>query len=205
MPAAPRSFPPSVERKMLFVMKLICGTSNAKLIGNASLRICLLLMLSRRSWGFIMFLSSSDGSETTLRNAIHKMHRCLCSPRGCEIYSIIAALMTKPVFNIAGSSIDGDTIGSSLLLMEVNETSFTYIIVDKTQKLLAAAYFVLSQVDGRHAADSIRDIIDAHEALQHDYKQAVVVYNFSESSLVPDSMYRNEMNRDLADLLFGNL
>jgi hypothetical protein len=145
------------------------------------------------------------GSETTIRTAIHKIRKCLCSPRGCEIYSIIAALMTKPVFNIAASSIDGDTIGSSLLLMEVNETSFTYIIVDETQKLLAAAYFVLPQVDGRHVADSIRDIIDAHGILQHDYKQAVVVYNFSESSLVPDSMYRNEMNRDLADLLFGNL
>jgi hypothetical protein len=112
--------------------------------------------------------------------------------------------MTKPVFNIAGSNIDADTVANSLLLMEVNETSFTYVIVDEMQKLVSAAYFVLPQVDSRHIADSIRDIIDAQEVLQHDYKQAVVVYNFLESTLVPGAMYHNEMNRDLIELLFGN-
>jgi hypothetical protein len=88
--------------------------------------------------------------------------------------------------------------------MEVNESSFTYVIVDDQQNLLSAAYYVLSHVDGRNLSDAIRDIIDGQEVLHHEFRQAVVVYNFPEGTLVPDSVYHHEVNRDVIDLLFGN-
>src|SRR4030095_12860411 len=113
--------------------------------------------------------------------------------------------MTNPVFIIEGATIDAQASESALLLMEVNETSFLYVIVDKNQKLWRAAYFALSPAEGRNLADAIREIVDAQEILQHDFRQSVVVYNFSETTLIPGSVYNHEANRDLIDLLFGNL
>jgi hypothetical protein len=113
--------------------------------------------------------------------------------------------MTNPVFIIEGAEIDAHASESALLLMEVNETSFIYVIVDENQKLLRAAYFSLSPAEGRNLADAIREIVDTQEILQHDFRQSVVVYNFSETTLIPGSVYNHEANRDLVDLLFGNL
>ena len=113
--------------------------------------------------------------------------------------------MTNPVFIIEGATIDAHASESALLLMEVNETSFIYVIVDENQKLLRAAYFALSPAEGRNLADAIREIVDSQEILQHDFRQSVVIYNFSETTLIPGSVYNHEANRDLIDLLFGNL
>jgi hypothetical protein len=113
--------------------------------------------------------------------------------------------MTKPIFNISASQVDPDASEKALLLMEVNESSFSYVIVDDQQNLLAAAYYVLSHVEGRNLAEAIKDIIDAHEILHNPFREAVVVYNFPESTLVPDGVYHHEANRDVMDLLFGNL
>jgi hypothetical protein len=113
--------------------------------------------------------------------------------------------MTKPIFNITGSSVSAETCAGALLLMEVNETSFSYIVLGEDQKLLEAAYFILSHPEGRNLADSIRDIVDAQEILQNEFRESVVVYNFSETTLVPGSFYHHDANRDLMDLLFGNL
>ena len=112
--------------------------------------------------------------------------------------------MIKPVFNIAGPEVDPQSSASCLLLMEVNETSFTYVIVDDQQKLLSAAYYVLSH-DSRNLAEAIRDIIDAQNQLHNEFREAVVVYNFPEGTLIPDLAYHHDVNRDLMDLLFGNL
>ncbi len=89
--------------------------------------------------------------------------------------------------------------------MEVNETSFSYIVVDEDQKLLVAAYFILSHSEGRNLADTIREIVDAQDILQNDFRESAVVYNFSETTLVPGPFYHHDTNRDLMDLLFGNL
>ena len=113
--------------------------------------------------------------------------------------------MTKPVFSISGAEINAETSAQATLLMEVNESAFSYVIVDENKKLLTAAYFVLSHTEGRNLADTIRDIVDSQEILQLDFKESIVVYNFSESTLVPGTFYNHDANRDLVDLLFGNL
>jgi len=113
--------------------------------------------------------------------------------------------MTKPVFNISGADITAETSSQATLLMEVNESAFSYVIVDESKKLLTAAYFVLNHTEGRNLADNIRDIVDTQEVLQLDFKESVVVYNFSESTLVPGGFYNHDANRELVELLFGNL
>jgi Protein of unknown function (DUF3822) len=113
--------------------------------------------------------------------------------------------MTKPVFNISEVSVNAEVSALSTLLMEVNESAFSYVIVDEQKKLMMAAYFVLNHTEGRNLADAIRDIVDHQEVLQFDFKESVVVYNFSDTTLIPASVYNHEANRDLIDLLFGNL
>jgi hypothetical protein len=113
--------------------------------------------------------------------------------------------MTKPIFNISGSSVSAEDCARALLLMEVNETSFSYIVVDEDQKLLVAAYFILGHNEGKNLADAIREIVEGQELLQNDFRESVVVYNFAETTLVPGPYYHHDTNRDLMDLLFGNL
>jgi len=113
--------------------------------------------------------------------------------------------MTKPIFNISSSPVSAEACANALLLMEVNESSFSYIVVGEEKNLLQAAYFILGHADGRNLAESIREIVDAQEILQNDFRESVVVYNFSETTLVPGSFYHHDANRDLMDLLFGNL
>lgn len=113
--------------------------------------------------------------------------------------------MTKPVFNISGADINAETSAQSTLLMEVNESAFSYVVVGEDKKLLCAAYFVLNHTEGRNVVDAIRDIVDSQEILQLDFKESVVVYNFSESTLVPGAFYNHDVNRDLIELLFGHL
>src|SRR5438874_10239859 len=104
--------------------------------------------------------------------------------------------MIKPVFNITGSAIDGDTFGQSILLMEVNETSFSYVILGPDSKLLVAAYYVLTHAEGRNLTEAIRQIVDGQDILQQEFRQAIVVYNFSETTLVPAKWYHHEVNRE---------
>ena len=113
--------------------------------------------------------------------------------------------MTKPVFNISASYVDAETSEKALLLMEVNESSFSYVIMDDQQNMLSTAYFVITHVEGRNLAEGLKDIIEANEILQLPFREAVVVYNFPESTLVPDGFYHHDVNRDVIDLLFGNL
>ena len=113
--------------------------------------------------------------------------------------------MTKPIFNISGSSVSAEACAKALLLMEVNESSFSYIVVNEDQTLLQAAYFILGHPEGRNLADAIREVVDAQEILQNEFRESVVVYNFSETTLVPGPFYQHDANRDLMDLLFGNL
>jgi hypothetical protein len=113
--------------------------------------------------------------------------------------------MTKPIFNISGTSVSAEVCARALLLMEVNESSFSYVVIDEDQKLLVAAYFILGHSEGRNLADAIREIVEAQDLLQNDFRESAVVYNFSETTMMPGAFYQHDANRDLMDVLFGTL
>ena len=113
--------------------------------------------------------------------------------------------MIKPVFHIETAELDAENSGSASLVMELSEHAFSYLITAGNHDILAAAYFVLPDRDDLTQAHALREIIYGQDILQHPFRQTIVLYNTSESSLVPDEIYQQELNNDLADVLFGNL
>ena len=113
--------------------------------------------------------------------------------------------MIKPVFHIETTEINAENSGATKLLMELSEHAFSYLITSDSHDILAAAYFVLPDRDDLTQAHALREIIYGQDILQHSFKQSTILYNLSESALIPDEIYQQELNTDLADVLFGNL
>jgi len=122
-----------------------------------------------------------------------------------EIISIIAALMIKPVFHIETSEVNADSAAQSTLTMEISEFAFTYLVTGSAHNVIAAAYFVLPERDDMNQAYALREIIYGQEILQHEFERVIVLYNFSDGTLVPDEMYKRETEEQIADVLFGSL
>ncbi len=113
--------------------------------------------------------------------------------------------MIRPVFHTTYPERSTEDFSRLFLLLEVTETSFSYAILDEENKLVAAAYYVYPSGEGRNVTDAIREIIYGQETLQKDFSEEIIVYNFSESTLIPDSVYKQEINREVVEVLFGNL
>ena len=113
--------------------------------------------------------------------------------------------MIKPVFHIETTELNAENSGSAGVLMELSEHAFSYLITAENHDILAAAYFVLPDRDELTQAHALREIIYGQDILQHAYRQTIILYNLSESALIPDEIYQQEINSDLTDVLFGNL
>lgn len=113
--------------------------------------------------------------------------------------------MLKPVFDIVPASWAQDELLNSILLIEIGEKLVGYVVYDKEQKqLLGLRQYHLDISAERSTAQALNEIIANDALLQQNWKEAVVVYNFPDSSLLPDKYFDIGMNKSITDLLFGN-
>jgi len=123
-------------------------------------------------------------------------------------YSIIALLlhdMTKPAFDIVPAAWAQDDLLNSILLMEISEKLFGYVVYSKEQKQLLGLRQYHLDISAEHStAQALNEIIANDGLLQQRWKQPVVIYNFPDSSLLPDSYFDIGMNKSITELLFGN-
>ena len=114
--------------------------------------------------------------------------------------------MQKPAFQIQVSDISDDELLQSRLLVEVNPNAFTYVLLNqRNMSPLAVKYFQLEHSKDRPLTEALRDILEADEFLKRPVKETLLVYNFPESSLVPESLFTMDTNRDIIDTIHGNL
>lgn len=114
--------------------------------------------------------------------------------------------MIRPAFHIEHEPPGEDELLQSLLLMEVNSQGLSYLVMHQVrQEVLDARYYSVPASDNSSLSDRLRLIIDADEVLHHQFRQSIVLYNFAESMLVPDTAFKLENNRDLVDLNFGTV
>lgn len=115
-------------------------------------------------------------------------------------------LMIRPAFKIEHQQPSDDDLLQSLLLMEVNPHGFSYVILHQVrQEVLDARYYSVPVTEDKSLSDGLRAIIDADELLHSQFRQSIVLYNFAESLLVPDTSFRLENSRDLVELTSGTV
>jgi hypothetical protein len=114
--------------------------------------------------------------------------------------------MVKPAFQIETSGITADELLQSRLLVEVNPNSFTYVLLNqRNMSPLAVKYFQLEHSRDKLLMEALQEILSEDDLLKCPVKETLVVYNFPESSLVPEPLFSMETNKELTDIVHGNL
>jgi hypothetical protein len=114
--------------------------------------------------------------------------------------------MLKPAFQIQVSDIKDTDLLQSRLLVEVNPHSFSYVLLNqRNMSPLVVKYFQLDHSKERPLTEVLREILEEDEFLRRPVKETLLVYNFPESSLVPEPLFSMDTNKEMIDIIHGNL
>ena len=114
--------------------------------------------------------------------------------------------MLKPAFTIEAAGISAEDMLQCRLLIEVTPNAFTYVLLNqRNMSPLVVKYFQLEQNKENPLPELLRDILEADELLKRPVKETLLVYNFPESSLIPEAVFTMDTNREIIDTLHGNL
>ena len=114
--------------------------------------------------------------------------------------------MLKPAFQIEVANFSDEELIHSRLLVVVNRISFSYVLLNlRNMSPLVVKYFQLEHGKDHPLTDVLREIMEQEEMLRRPVKETLLVYNFPESSLVPEPVFTIDANREIIDTLHGNL
>jgi hypothetical protein len=118
----------------------------------------------------------------------------------------ILTTMVKPAFTIEASGISDEELLQSRLLVEVNPNSFSYVLLNqRNMSPLVVRYFQLEHSKESPLTETLREIMEGESLLRRPVKETLLVYNFPESSLIPESVFTMDTNREIIDTLHGDL
>ena len=113
--------------------------------------------------------------------------------------------MTKAVFDIVPDIWAQDELSDSILLMEISENLFRYMIFNKQQnQFLGIRQYHLDNSSEQPTAQALNEIITNDSLLQKPWKEFVAIYSFPDSTLLPEKFFDIGMNKTFTELLFGN-
>jgi hypothetical protein len=114
--------------------------------------------------------------------------------------------MIKPAFQIEVSELSDADLLQSRLLVEVNPHSFTYVLLNqRNMSPLVVRYYQLDRTKDRPLTEALGDILQSDSLLKRPVKETLLVYNFPESSLVPEPLFTMQTNKEIVDTVYGNL
>lgn len=114
--------------------------------------------------------------------------------------------MLKPAFQIEISNISDEELQQSRLLVEVSRNAFTYVLMNqRNMSPLVVKYFQIEQSKDHPMIEVLREIMEEEELLRRKVKETLVVYNFPECSLIPESLFTTDGGGAIIDTLHGNL
>ncbi|MFI5152169.1 MAG: DUF3822 family protein [Chitinophagales bacterium] len=112
----------------------------------------------------------------------------------------------KPVFNIRNEHADEEDLSQCRLLMEVSSSSFSYVLLNlRGMRPVVIKFFQWNQFKTEQLEAALKEIIYDDEYLAINPNETFLVYNFPESSLVPERLFSLDSNKQLTDLIYGNL
>jgi hypothetical protein len=114
--------------------------------------------------------------------------------------------MLKPTFNIHTDNELSDIPRQYRLLMEVGKQGCNCLLLDlrKMSPEIIRSY-QFSHVKDKQPEELLKEIIDEDDLFRREISDFIMIYNFEESSLIPDIYFGAEMNKELIELFHGNL
>jgi hypothetical protein len=89
--------------------------------------------------------------------------------------------------------------------MEINEYYFLYTVLRGKESVVALRYYSFPENSNHAFSDDLLAILKGDELLQKRMSEAVVIYNVPENCMVPSEQFNININKDLLDLLHGDL
>ncbi|WP_136579185.1 DUF3822 family protein [Niastella caeni] len=113
--------------------------------------------------------------------------------------------MLKANFDIVPEMRDSDELRNSQLLIEVGEKMFSYVIYHKEQRrFLGLRQYNLDYTPGKTMLENLLEIITNDELLQIQFREAYVIYNYTDSSFLPEKVFHIELNQPVTEIIYGN-
>jgi hypothetical protein len=114
--------------------------------------------------------------------------------------------MLKPDFHIQYAHLDAEDYTQCRLLMEVTPNSFSYVILSvRGMRPLVIKHFQWEKANPGLIDDTLREVMFEDEFLSIAVNETFIVYNFPESSLVPEEFFSQDLNRPMTELIYGSV
>ncbi len=112
--------------------------------------------------------------------------------------------MLRPSFDIAAPGWSAEQQGENYLVIEVSDRLFSFVLLDAERKqLYCLRQYNFDWLHKTSIAEQLDSIIDNDPYLQGTIRDVIVVYNYEESNLVPESYFNLGLNKSLTELVFG--
>jgi hypothetical protein len=110
----------------------------------------------------------------------------------------------KKVFEILPPSVEA---ANCILICEVSNEGFSFTIKDENQNLFVAlsVYHFDKSTPPVGFPIALQIVFHENKLLSEPYKKIIIIYSFSESVLVPFSLYDGIQNEDVLNLVHGDL
>jgi len=114
--------------------------------------------------------------------------------------------MLQPTFHIEAENIQATDFKACRLLILIDDDSMSYVILNAaTKQPVCIKYFYFSHAKNKERIETIREIIYVDELLSKEMSESFLVYGFPESSLVPDAYFDASLDKEIMNLMHGNL
>lgn len=122
-------------------------------------------------------------------------------------YSIITHInMLKPTFNIKSGNANAEIPQQLRLLIEVNQYSCGCLLFD-VRKISPACikYYQFEHIKDKSLEELLAEMIEEDDLFSKENIEIFFIYNFEESTLVPDKFFGIDINKEITELVYGNL
>ncbi|MBO9633388.1 MAG: DUF3822 family protein [Chitinophagaceae bacterium] len=113
--------------------------------------------------------------------------------------------MLKATFDIIPDSIASENLQNNLLLMEVSDQIFCYVLYSReSRRFLGFRQYNLDFIPGKSPLEALSEILSGDEHLQHHFAEAYLVYHYTDSNLLPEKYFTIDLNKPITEVVYGN-
>lgn len=110
----------------------------------------------------------------------------------------------KPAFDINTESVDSAQLKACTLLLELNEKQLTCVWVNKVSHQLLRLRQYHLETGATEPAALLQDLVENDTELQQEIREAVVIYNYGDSTLIPDNYFSIDLCKPVTELISGS-
>lgn len=114
--------------------------------------------------------------------------------------------MLKPAFNIQSGNANPEVPKQLRLLIEVSPHSCGCLLFD-VRKMSAECikFYQFEHIKDKPLEELINEMLEEDDLFLKESAEVFFIYNFEDSTLVPDKFFNIDINKEIIELIYGNL